>query len=291
MSIWTSVVVCLLALMAAEPPRLRVNGQAPPPQAWTFLLLTRGVDGEPAAEVRARLQDQWIERYLIAEFLKQQKVVAPPDLVDLRVYELEELIGRRGAKPADLYAKVGLSPEQVREELALGAAWETYVEQSVTGDQLRAYFDRHKAELDGTRVRVSQIFLKGTSPAERAAAVTRLKQVRQQIASGQQTFAAAAKAVSQSPSGQQGGDVGWVLGRGQLPVPVSQAALALQVGELSEPVESPAGTHLVTVTERQPGQLSREDARPQILEQLGQLRWSELAARLRSQARVETSQP
>ncbi len=268
-------------------PSIRIQGEPVSAEAWKFLWLTRGLTDEASPEIRRQVEEQLIERELIRRFLAERKVDPPADLLDLRVFELEELIRRRGTEPAALYARLGLSAEGVRRELALSVAWETYIERTVTPQQLREFFETRRAEFDGTRVRLRQIFRKATKPAEVAAAESLLARTRDEIAAGRLTFEAAAKAHSQSPTRERGGDVGWIVGTGQLPENVASAALRLSPGKMAGPLPSPMGMHLVEVTERQEGQLSLEDARPQLLEQLARTRWSETIRQLSPATKIE----
>ncbi len=74
------------------------------------------------------------------------------------------------------------------------------------------------------------------------------KQCREQILEGK-SFAEVAKEVSQCPSGSKGGDLGYFT-RGQMVPQFDKAAFDLPVGELSEPVQTQFGWHLITVTDR-----------------------------------------
>jgi peptidyl-prolyl cis-trans isomerase C len=74
------------------------------------------------------------------------------------------------------------------------------------------------------------------------------EQCREEILAGK-SFAVAAKEVSKCPSGSKGGDLGFFT-RGQMVPQFDKAAFELPVGELSEPVQTQFGWHLITVTER-----------------------------------------
>ncbi len=278
----------LMALWSVDPaPVVKVDGQPLDPAGWRFLVLTRGVEGSPTPEMTRRLIDQWIDRALIRRQLAKEQAAANPDLVELRQGQLWELIERRQTEPAALLAKLGLSVEQVRAELELAAAWEGYIERAVSAEELRSRFERERSVYDGTRVRARHLFRKGTTAEEVAAARELLERVRGEIVGGRMTFAAAAREHSQAPTRAREGDVGWVVGLGQLPEPVCRAALVLMPGEVSPVVISPLGVHLVTVTEREPGELSPEDARAELLTRIATERWDELAKQLRAKARIE----
>ena len=64
---------------------------------------------------------------------------------------------------------------------------------------------------------------------------------------GGESFEKIASEKSLCPSGQNGGDLGF-FGRGMMVKPFEDAAFSLEVGELSQPVQTQFGWHLITVT-------------------------------------------
>jgi peptidyl-prolyl cis-trans isomerase C len=71
-------------------------------------------------------------------------------------------------------------------------------------------------------------------------------QVRSNLLTGSD-FIETARKVSKCPSGNNGGDLG-EFGQGQMVKPFEDAAFALQVGELSEPVQTQFGYHIIQRT-------------------------------------------
>lgn len=72
--------------------------------------------------------------------------------------------------------------------------------------------------------------------------------LREEILAGK-PFADVAREVSKCPSKAQGGDLGY-FGRGRMVPEFDKAAFELPVGELSEPIKTQFGWHLLIVTEQ-----------------------------------------
>ncbi|KAH8929044.1 rotamase-domain-containing protein [Atractiella rhizophila] len=62
-----------------------------------------------------------------------------------------------------------------------------------------------------------------------------------------QEFGGLAKTESDCSSARSGGDLGW-FGRGQMQAPFEQATYALKVGEMSGPISTDSGVHLILRT-------------------------------------------
>ncbi len=103
---------------------------------------------------------------------------------------------------------------------------------------------------------------------EKQQALKKAREIRQRLLQGED-FAKLAKDLSDDPgSKNKGGDLGWV-GRGVLEKNFEQAAFSLAKGEISEPVETPFGYHLIQVTEIKPEKVkSLEEVKDQIADSL-----------------------
>jgi len=90
-----------------------------------------------------------------------------------------------------------------------------------------------------TQVRASHIL--GNSKAEAEKLLNRLRAGAR--------FEDLARKHSQCPSGRKGGDLGY-FGKGQMVKPFEEAAFSMQKGQVSEPVKTQFGYHLIMVTDR-----------------------------------------
>jgi peptidyl-prolyl cis-trans isomerase SurA len=115
------------------------------------------------------------------------------------------------------------------------------------------------------QTRARHILLRTGPQLSQEAAVARLGQLRTQILSGQASFPALAREHSQDGSAREGGDLGWA-NPGQF-VPEFEAAMnALRNGEISQPLVSRFGVHLIRVDERREYTLSPREQRERVRE-------------------------
>lgn len=136
----------------------------------------------------------------------------------------------------------------------------------VTEDQIQTHFNLNREDYGIPRqVRARHILFKLDSGAEEEAVeATRKKalKVLEEARSGKD-FAGLAKVHSDDPgSKEKGGDLGFFV-RERMVKPFSDAAFALEAGEISEPVKTPFGWHIIKVEEIQ-------EAREPVLEEVAE---------------------
>jgi peptidyl-prolyl cis-trans isomerase SurA len=123
------------------------------------------------------------------------------------------------------------------------------VDKDVTENLLKEAYDRMK-----TDVRASHILVKlspDATPKDTLEAYNKIMKIRQEILKGAD-FAATAKAKSDDPSAKDnGGDLGYFTAL-QMVYPFETAAYATKVGEVSMPVKTKFGYHLIKVTDTRP---------------------------------------
>lgn len=141
-----------------------------------------------------------------------------------------------------------------------------------------------------TQQRARHILIRTTPQLDARAAAARMDDIRKQIVGGQASFAQMARQHSEDGSAMRGGDLGWTA-PGQFVPEFEKALLALQPGQVSEPVVTRFGVHLIQLIERKEVELSdqqkKEAARSVLREQRFEAAYEEWAKELRAAAYVE----
>ena len=115
------------------------------------------------------------------------------------------------------------------------------------------------------------------------------KEVAERLKKGED-FATVAKEKSKDPAAE-GGDLGF-FARGQMLKPFEDAAFALDVGELSEPLQTQFGWHIIKVEEKRDQPLPTfEQVKEGIISQLVQQKAQEVVTGLRNAAKIEVVDP
>lgn len=156
--------------------------------------------------------------------------------------------------------------------------FETVAEGAAPSDaDLRAHYDANPAEFE--QVRASHILVASEDEARRIAAEARADPARfPELARRHSTDTA---------SKERGGDLG-AFGRGQMVPQFEEAAFSLPVGQISEPVQSQFGWHVIRVEERArtPFEQVRDSLREMLKRERGQAAFDELLDDLRAGASV-----
>lgn len=129
-------------------------------------------------------------------------------------------------------------------------------EVQVSDAEVKRYYDEHEDDFKrGASARMTVAVLsKAPTRGDTLASLQRAERVRAELAGGAD-FAEVAKRESSDPgSKENGGDLG-TFGRGQMVPSFEAAAFALPVGEVSQPVLSPFGYHLIQVQEKNGDQI------------------------------------
>ena len=146
---------------------------------------------------------------------------------------------------------------------------EVFARVAVGEEELIAYYEDHKDEFrQPSRFRVRELVLPTVAtPEEQQAVQAQLDEIQDALKTGK-SFEELVKTYSMSPTRDQGGDLGWMT-PGLLVAPVEEAALGLDVNQISTPIKTDLGIYMVQMIARE-ADVTRTfpEVREKILERL-----------------------
>lgn len=167
----------------------------------------------------------------------------------------------------DEHASEFMTAEQVRIEYVELKKERFFDQVEVSAEELQAEYEKEIANL-GEQRKASHILLETGDALNDEQARAKLEELRQRILAGED-FAALAKEFSNDPgSAAAGGDLGYA-GQGVYDVAFEEALFALQVGQVSAPVKSEFGWHLIRLDDIQAAEVpSLDSLKPQLEREL-----------------------
>ena len=291
-SLLLGLALCLppVAKAADETVLAVVNGQKIVARDLDFLYLSRRVPKDVQQSVRPRFLEDLIDRALLRQFLAKKKVEVSKVQLDQQLLRIETVIKGEELEVAAVLKSLGFTRDTLREELALPLRWRAHAATLIDDAVLKEYWGKQRIKYDGTQIRAAQVVKRvpvGASAADIEKSKTELATLRARILKKEVSFADAAKQHSESPSAKDGGDLGTFEYRGRMLEEFTQVAFRLKPGDVSEPFQSQFGLHLLTVTEIVPGNLSLEDARPELFDAISGEMQERLLKQLRQEAKLE----
>lgn len=141
---------------------------------------------------------------------------------------------------------------------------------NVTDADVKAYYEKNKAEFsEPESVKASHILIRVPQDADEKAwkeAENKIKDIKKKLDGGAD-FAKLAQEMSDDPGSKaKGGDLGF-FSKGRMVPEFEEVAFSLKVGEVSQPVKTPFGYHLIKVFEKKE---AREKSFDEVKEQVKQ---------------------
>lgn len=244
---------------APNPVLATVNGEPIRASEFRQLLNQFSVPAGREQPFYEQAVDYLVSRKLLGQFLREQRVEIPAKEVEDELAKYRQEATQRGTSLETMLSESNVTPDEFRERLAQQMQFKKYVLTRGTEAELRKYADANKDLFNGTEIRASHILFALEPDADDTAkqrARTQAEAVRKQIDAGQISFADAANKFSEDPGNKatpNGGDLDYFPRRGKFIEPFAAAAFGMKKGEVSEPVETEYGIHLIQVTDRREG--------------------------------------
>lgn len=223
-------------------------------------------------QLKEQLLQRWVELTLMAMAARDAGLENDPK-VKKRIQELSNAVLAREFIQRNLENKV-----------------------TVTDEEIKKYYQEHKDEFKAEEsVKARHILIRVPEGADAKAwkdAEKKAEMIRQKLLKGED-FAKLAKEYSEDPgSKNRGGDLGY-FSKGRMIPEFEKAAFSLKKGEISRPVKTSFGYHIIKVEDRKAaGQLKLDEVKDEIRKRLIQEKerklQEEVLSRLKKRYKVET---
>jgi peptidyl-prolyl cis-trans isomerase C len=255
--IWTAVAAATLACLSVSASAQNiaiVNGKAVPSTRVEALKQQVARSGRPITpDVEAQIKEEVIAREIFMQEAQKRGLDATDE------YKTQIELARQTILIRELFAEFQKTS-------------------AVTDADVQAEYDKFVAANGGKEYRARHILVETQAQAE--AILASLKKGGK--------FEDIAKKQSKDPgSGANGGDLDWAA-PGNYVKEFSDAMVALSKGQVSAPVQSQFGFHIIRLDDVREAQLpALADVKPQIVQQMTQQRMAAFQQELRAKAKVE----
>ncbi len=194
--------------------------------------------------------DNLVVKKIIELEAEDQNIEVTAEEIDKEVEELAEYYGGKDAMTQTL-AMYNINLDQVREDVTVNIKLEKLLSQriKITDEEIQEHFQDHQeAYAVEEQIKVSHILVENEQEAQ---------EIKTLLAEGGNFNDLARERSTDPGSKEQGGDLGMIT-RGEMGEEFDQVAFALQPGQISDPVKSEYGYHIIKVdekTEARPGTL------------------------------------
>ena len=213
------------------------------------------VPPEQVAMLRRQTLENLVEETLQIQEARAQELEVSRDQVEQRYAQIAAQNFGQDTAAVDAYLREnGSSPASLKRQIEGQLAWNQLLRRNVapfvtvSGEEVNELIARMQAERGTEEYHVAEIFLQAT-PQDEAQVFQTAQAIMQQLREGGGSFAAYAVQYSDASTAAVGGDLGWVK-LGQLPAQLSQAARAMQPGQLNGPIQLPGGFSLLYLVDK-----------------------------------------
>lgn len=225
----------------------------------TRLNTFENVDTETLNSIKQEITDHLITDILLEEFIDKQGLIVVPEEIEREVNQVRATItGNQkdsGQSLEKVLASIGSDMDEFKRGIKHSLALEKYFNNKLDDKTLEKFFEANRSLFNGESVKVSHILIDTRNmktPEELSGALEQIKSVKRELDRGT-AFDEMAKKHSNCPSANNGGDLGFIQRKGNLAKSFLDTAFSLQTGQISEPVQTEFGYHLIKVIEKKEG--------------------------------------
>ena len=295
------------ASTSSNPPgdaAAMVNGQAVPmaelQTAVRNVVMQNGMDSENIdvfmGQFGPRILDQLIEAELLFQAADKGNFKAAVEDIDAAFAELSGRYNTPEEFQAEMEAR-GFTETTLKASISRQMSIQKFIQEEIVPqavvpeETVRNAYDQNPQNFASKEeVKASHILINSAEadPQEKKdAALEKARELAAKAKAGGADFAALAREHSEGPSGPSGGDLGFFT-KGRMVKQFEEAAFSMKVNEVSDPVLTQFGYHIIKVTERKEGStVSFEEVKEKLTQDLKNRMVNELIGQKLVQLRGE----
>lgn len=230
--------------------------------------------------IQETVLEQMINEEAVIQHMKKKNIKIAPKEIQTEYNNYMKNV--KESKEWDKFLKDnGIDEKFIKEQIETNLYMQQFQEQIIkdldlSDSNLEKFFNKHKEDYQDTEVRASHILVKTEEKA---------KEVLQKIKAGED-FAELAKKYSEDPSASNGGDLGYFK-KGMMVSEFDKAAFALKPGEISDPVKTKFGYHIINVTDRKEDKKEFKDVKENVKQSMAQQAILDRIKKISSETKIE----
>lgn len=207
------------------------------------------------SDVVATVNDRDVSRATIEAYIKYKNI--PLEKSDLVKKEVKNYLYKTGLADAVLQqnaldqASIEVEIEEFRKQMLLSRYFEKFLAEKVNEQAVRNFYASNQERYQSKKAHVAHILLRTNqkmSEQERQALLTRAHEIYSKADAGDDFKELVVEYSEDKLSAKNGGDLGWVK-QGAIDPAFTKVAFELKKGEISEPIVTPFGFHVIKVIE------------------------------------------
>jgi len=229
------------------------------------------------------IKEQVLERMIFTEVIMQEAQAKDLSIDEEELDETMDMFWEFMEEDADMMnfleennIEKDFFRKEMSRELIMMEYQQHYLEnQEVSDEEALEFFEANQDMFSSDQVQASHILVETEEEAQ---------DIKTQLDEGAD-FAQLAQTFSMCPSAAEGGDLG-MFPRGSMVPQFEEAAFSMEPGEISDPVETDFGWHIIYVTERIRDEQDFEDMKDTIKQQIRQENLQDHIEELREAAEI-----
>ncbi len=208
--------------------------------------------------VEKQILDDLITQLLLKQFIKKEGIHVELSRIENEIGKfranLKKNPNTKDKSLETLLEEQGGSVEELRVALDISFSIDDYLDKAVTEEEIKEYFTNNTGSFNGETVTASHILIDTRNIKEEEEldeAKKKVEKIKEELDQGAD-FVKLAAENSDCPSAKTGGQLG-TFGRSEMVKEFTDTAFAMDINNISEPVKTQFGYHIIKVTDKQEG--------------------------------------